>query len=188
MPRPIAKHSAPDIHRIEIKLRDLNQLFNTMDPSPFHEKDLDEDAEEFIVSWAREFPLREPVVLAIYLTCPEAQLAQQQPDSEIEKAIHHYFQYRADIVHMEFRRLMREGRLSLIIGLVFLTACLTTAQLFSQHAPEPVGEVVREGLTIFGWVAMWQPAQIYLYGWWPLKRRRSILQKLAAVKIEIVRE
>jgi hypothetical protein len=37
---------------IELKLSGLNQLFNSMDPSPFHERDLDHDAEEFIVSWA----------------------------------------------------------------------------------------------------------------------------------------
>jgi hypothetical protein len=30
--------------------------------------DLDRDAEEFIVSWTREFPLREPVVLVVYLS------------------------------------------------------------------------------------------------------------------------
>ena len=35
---------------IEVKLTELNQLFNSMDPSPFHERDLDHDAEEFIVS------------------------------------------------------------------------------------------------------------------------------------------
>ena len=35
---------------IEVNLRDVNQLFNTMDPSPFHERDLDSDAEEFIES------------------------------------------------------------------------------------------------------------------------------------------
>jgi len=29
-------------HRIEIYLNDLSQLFNSMDPSPFHEKDLDD--------------------------------------------------------------------------------------------------------------------------------------------------
>src|SRR5271170_3612149 len=108
--------NAPTKHRIEINLRDINQLFNTMDPSPFHEKDLDADAEEFIVSWAREFPLHEPVVLAIHLIRCEVP---QQPDAAVEQAIHHYFQYRAQMVRMEFRRLMREGRLSLVIGVLF---------------------------------------------------------------------
>jgi hypothetical protein len=41
-------------HRIEIFVDKIEQLFNSMDPSPFHEKDLDHDAEEFIVSWAQE--------------------------------------------------------------------------------------------------------------------------------------
>jgi len=49
------------IHLIELKLRELRQLFNTMDPSPFKEKDLDREAEEFIMSWARDYPLEEPV-------------------------------------------------------------------------------------------------------------------------------
>ncbi len=53
--------------RIELNLANVNQLFNTMDPSPFRERDLDRDAEEFIVGWAREFPLREPVELVVHL-------------------------------------------------------------------------------------------------------------------------
>ena len=37
-------------HRIELNLREIGQLFNTMDPATFPEKDLDGDAEEFILS------------------------------------------------------------------------------------------------------------------------------------------
>ena len=55
------------IHKIELKLRDVGQIFNSMDPSPFNEKDLDHDAEEFIVSWAHEYSLAEPVSLKIHL-------------------------------------------------------------------------------------------------------------------------
>jgi len=52
---------------IEIKLNSVMQLFNSLDPSPFHEKDLDDDAEEYIVSTAREFALSTPLHLAIHL-------------------------------------------------------------------------------------------------------------------------
>ena len=48
---------------IEVKLQELEQFFNTIDPSPFHEKDLDHDLEEFIVSWAKEYPLHESLRL-----------------------------------------------------------------------------------------------------------------------------
>ena len=39
--------------KIEINLSRLSQLFNSLDPSPFHERDLDHDAEEYIVDWPR---------------------------------------------------------------------------------------------------------------------------------------
>mgnify|MGYP003392134273 CR=1 FL=1 len=39
---------------IEVRIRELAQLFNSFDASPFHERDLDDDAENYIVSWARE--------------------------------------------------------------------------------------------------------------------------------------
>ncbi|MGB2676157.1 MAG: hypothetical protein WAN12_03640, partial [Candidatus Acidiferrum sp.] len=54
-------------HTIRLKLREMSQLFNSMDPSPFIEKDLDDDAEEFIVSWAQEFSPDDPIKLRIYL-------------------------------------------------------------------------------------------------------------------------
>lgn len=33
--------------RVSLKLRELNQLFNAMNHSPFLDRDLDDDAEEF---------------------------------------------------------------------------------------------------------------------------------------------
>ena len=42
----------PGVHHIELNLQSIDQLFNTMDPSPVHEKDPDDDAAEFILSRA----------------------------------------------------------------------------------------------------------------------------------------
>jgi hypothetical protein len=33
---------------------------------------------------------------------------------------------------------------------------------------------------------MWQPIQIYLYSWWPLRRQRRILTELSQVPVELV--
>jgi hypothetical protein len=52
---------------IKLKLRELAQLFNSMDPSPFHDRDLDADAEEFIMSWVREAPHAESILLTLHL-------------------------------------------------------------------------------------------------------------------------
>jgi len=50
---------------IEIHVAELRQLFNSIDPSPFEEKDLDPKAEEFIVGWAREAPLQAALALRV---------------------------------------------------------------------------------------------------------------------------
>lgn len=169
-------------HRIEINLRDINQLFNTMDPSPFHEKDLDHDAEEFMLSWVREFPLEDPVVLVIHLTHPTGEAT---PQSLVEQAVQNYFAYRTKLNRMEFRRLMSDGRRSLLIGLSFLVVCLAAAECLRGHGPEVVRSVIREGLIIAGWVAMWRPMEIYLYEWWPLRRRGRVFEKLSRISVEL---
>ena len=43
-------------HRIELRIRQLAQLFNSMNPTPFRNRDLDTEAEAFIESRAQEFP------------------------------------------------------------------------------------------------------------------------------------
>jgi hypothetical protein len=172
-------------HRIELNLRDLGQLFNTMDPSPFHEKDLDRDAEEFIASWVREFPVQEPVELIVHLSqAPPG----QAPQPLVEQAVRNYFAYRARLNRLEFRHLMKDGRQTLLIGLLFLGACLAVSELLVGERSGTFLSVVRESLTIGGWVAMWRPLEIYLYEWWPLRRRGRIFEKLSRMPVQVLVE
>jgi hypothetical protein len=60
-------------------------------PSPFHERDLDQDAEDYIVGSAEEAPRQHPLRLVIHM--PSDQLPHTgAPD--LATAIHHYFAYR----------------------------------------------------------------------------------------------
>ena len=38
-------------------------------------------------------------------------------------------------------------------------------------------------MLIAGWVAMWRPLEIFLYDWWPIRRRIRVLGKLSAMPI-----
>jgi hypothetical protein len=169
-------------HRIEIRLRTINQLFNSMDPSPFHEKDLDHDAEEFIVSWVQEFHRHDPVTLVIHLEEPSSG---SEKVCEVERAVRNYFAYRAKLNRLEFKHIMKQGRMSLVIGLTFLTLCILAGNLIAAWATEPWSLLAREALMIGGWVAMWRPMQIYLYDWWPLRRRGQIFEKMSRITIEL---
>ncbi|HTH49538.1 MAG TPA: hypothetical protein VMB21_18630 [Candidatus Limnocylindria bacterium] len=172
-------------HRIELSLRNVGQLFNTLDPSPFHDKDLDHDAEEFIESWALEFKADAPVTLTVHL---EELPAGPSPQPLVEQAVHNYFLNRARLNRLEFRRLMAEGRKCLVIGLLFLGACLALSELVIGRQSGTLADVLRESLTIGGWVAMWRPLEIYLYDWWPLRERGRIFEKLSTMPVEVRRK
>ena len=68
--------AATETNAIEIRLSSIAQLFQTLDPSPFREKDLDKDTEDFIVSWARELHTDLPFTIVVHL--PEKQLARPE--------------------------------------------------------------------------------------------------------------
>jgi hypothetical protein len=174
-------HKGPQ-HRIEVFVDRVEQLFNSMDPSPFHEKDLDHDAEEFIVSWAQEFPRKDPVSLLVHVN----QLPTHgDPQRNVEAAVHNYFAYRAKLKRLEFRHLLKQGRVSLVIGLAFLGACLVTSELLFRHNAGTFANWLRESLTIAGWVAMWRPMQIFLYEWWPVRRMGRLFEKMSRMHIEV---
>ena len=182
MPHGSSSREHPHPHTISLRLRDISQLFNSMDPSPFIDKDLDDDAEDYIVSWAQEFSPGDPIRLRIHLD----QWPEHDPNEIIPAAVHNYFSHRAKITHLEFNRLMKRGRTSLFIGLVFLAACLLLSNFLMTHVQGAWTDLARESLAIAGWVAMWRPMEIYLYDWWPLRRRSRIFTKLSHIPVEVL--
>lgn len=106
---------------IELSLNKIGQLYNSFDPSPFHEKELDSDADAYIVSAVREIGADKPIKLVIDLP-PEELKAPGAAD--IERAIRNHFGYRLQTARRDLRHELQRGRTSLLIGLAFLAACM----------------------------------------------------------------
>lgn len=172
----------PALQRINVRISDLRQLFNSFDPAPFHQKDLDSDAEEYIVGSADEFPPGAALELVIHL--PPEQLIEAR-ETDVQQAIHNYFAYRADDSRRRIRFLFREGRSALAIGLAFLFVCIVLRQFTLPIPAVALREILQEGLIILGWVAMWRPLQIFLYDWWPIRHRGRLYRKLASVPVTL---
>lgn len=170
--------------QIELRVSTLSQLFNSLDPSPFHERDLDDDAETYIVGWARELPVTEPLRIVIHLPVEEAAKAR---DHRLAEAMSNFFTYRAGILERDLKELFRIGRWSALIGLVVLLMAMGLGHVIRGYlVADPLGRVFEEGLIILGWVANWRPAEIFLYDWWPLKRRCRLYRRLAAADISLL--
>ncbi len=174
---------AANEHVIRLKLRSVEQLFNSLDPSPFVGRDLDPAAESFIVDWAAEHPRTGAFKLEVLV---EQVAAPELAQERVSAALQSYFSASVEATEQQFRRLMRQGRFSLLVGLAFLIACFGVSDLLQQQVPHSRAvDFISEGLLIVCWVAMWQPLQIFLYEWWPLRRHRQLLQRLAAMSVVI---
>ncbi|GLS01524.1 hypothetical protein GCM10007859_15390 [Brevundimonas denitrificans] len=168
---------------IELKIRDIGQLFQSLDPLPFRERDLDAAVEEYVVAWAREQGGSAPIRILVHLPAEETQ---REEAGHIADAIRNYFAYRAEVAGWELNELFRIGRASLAIGLTVLALCVALgAEISSRVGEGYVGRFFDEGLIILGWVANWRPVQIFLYDWWPLARRRRLYERLARAAIEL---
>jgi len=168
--------------KIEINLSRLSQLFNSLDPSPFHERDLDHDAEEYIVDSAEEIPRQRPLCLVIHLP------ADQLPNvgsNDLGEAIHNYFDYRKTNEQRRLRLLFRDGRIALITGIAFLFCCVLLREVAFSFGNGTAYRIVGEGMLIIGWVAMWRPLEIFLYEWVPVRRRCRTLEKLSKMRVAI---
>jgi hypothetical protein len=168
---------------IELRVEKTAQLFHSLDPYPFRERDLDKDAEDYIVAWARELDRSQPVAIVVYVpeTGPEWKAARELPE-----AFARYFTHRADSLQRELKELFRIGRLSLLIGMTILTACLLSAHfLTGRFFDDPFKRLVEESLLLLGWVANWRPIEIFIYDWWPIVRERNLYRRLAAAKVEV---
>ena len=172
----------PDCVVIEVHVGELKQLFNAIDPSPFREKDLDAAVEEFIVGWAREVPHNAPLALLVHL---DRSAGRSEEPSLLRDAIKEFFRIRSEATRRRLRQLLRVGRTSLLIGLLFLGGAVLVGNLLGQALGGQLGGVVRESLLIGGWVAMWRPLEIFLYDWWPIRAEARLFDRLSAMPVRI---
>ena len=173
-----------DCQVLEVRVAELRHLFNAIDPSPFRQRDLDPRAEEFILDWSRDLPANAPLALLVHL---ERAVGQSDEAVVLRAAIHEFFGARAAGMRRRLRDLFRRGRISLAIGLAFLASSIGVGDGLAFYLPDSRWtEVVREGLLIGGWVAMWRPLEIFLYAWWPIRAEARLGDRLSAMPVRIV--
>jgi hypothetical protein len=171
-----------DAALIEVHVGELKQLFNSLDPTPFLDRDLDPNAEEFIVGWAQEHHEQHPLALLVHLDRD----AGDEAAAILKDAVHRFFEQRAMTTRRKLRRVLRNGRISLAIGLAYLAASIVAGDLIAGAMSETrFGGVFQESLLIGGWVAMWRPLEVFLYDWWPIRAEARLFDRLSRMAIRI---
>jgi hypothetical protein len=101
---------AADVAWLDIRVGELRQIFNAMDPAPFRERDIDPNAENYIVEWGRETRGGQSLGVVVHLGREAANAATA---GMLRDALREYFRQRADAARRRLRLLFRDGRESL---------------------------------------------------------------------------
>lgn len=181
--RPALADPIPRSHEvIELRIGELRQLFNAIDPSPFRERDLDQNAAAFIVGWARDMPRKARLAMLVYVDRPVA----PHECAVVRDVVRAFFSHRANGARQRLRQLLRIGRTSLLIGLMLLGASIGFGSFVaSTLSGRPIAEILRESLLIGGWVAMWRPLETFLYDWWPIRGEAALFDRLSTMPVRV---
>ncbi len=177
---------------ITLHLDDIQDLF--ADPEPGSDRyvsGMDYLYSELKTSSPRE-RLREKVKLTIEL--PREKIAEGLVERTTEK-VKRYCQFKIEENHKELIALHHQGVSSLWMGLIVLVICLALAFTFTLMAQSGINKLLEGLLQIVavlfaasaGWVALWQPAELFLYDWWPFRRDMRIYELIADADI-VIRE
>ena len=169
---------------LDLHLGEIRQIFNAMDPAPFRERDLDPNAEDYIVGWGRETRSGEPLGLVVRLS---REPATRESAGMLRDAVHAYFRQRAEATRRQLRQLFRVGRVSLLIGLAFLAAAIVIGEFVAGLVGKAsYGGIIKESFVIGGWVALWRPLEIFLYDWWPIRAEAKLFDRLGEMDVRLL--
>lgn len=163
---------------IQVRVPTVEHIFNPMDPTPLDERSLNPEVADWIEEWAEDLDKDEPITIEVLVA--DQRLAGRE--DAIASGIHNHFEYREWQSARQLSKLLREGRLSLLIGVAAIFGFNGAARVIGRST-NPFLEVLHEGLLVVGWVSMWKPMEIFLYEWWPIRRERRACRRLAEAEV-----
>lgn len=134
---------------------------------------------EELITQARMADERLP--LLIRFVAPDADGARA---SAITALVHRHFARMANRHDLQIRDIFRFARVSTVVGLLCVVMLLALAQAIPDYAGKLMNGV-RESLNIFAWVAMWRPAELWLYAHLPERHWRRLALRLGAARVVV---
>jgi hypothetical protein len=167
---------------IELFLRNPQQLFDSRDPAPFRERDLDPEAMQYLLDALEELPTKAPLKLVFHFAEPPGLGMDTEGISTSVKA---HLEHEEAQARRRLQRFLRQAQLTAFLAILMLVGCLfLSGWAHRRMAPGDLREVVREGLVILGWVALWRPIEAFLYDWVPYRAKWRALHRLLAAPVE----
>jgi hypothetical protein len=171
------------VQALDIHVDASERLFNSIDPAPFRDRDLDPDVITYVVEWAEDQPGDALLKLCVQL---DRAAAAHDDAAVIRAGFAENFRQLAASKRRELRRLFRDGRISLMIGLGFVAIAIVIGESISQVTDNAgYARIIADSAVIGAWVALWHPINIFLFDWWPIRRRAVLYDRLAEAEVAV---
>lgn len=161
---------------VNIYVRDLSQLFNSLDPSPFWDRDLDREAADFI-----EGEFSDKLSADAWNLYVHAHGDGTSP-ADLQTAIENYYGRMASSARRALRDHLWSSQWTLVGGVLVFLLSMGLRTLLG-HLLGRLPQILDEGLIILAWLALWRPAEMLLYGWMPLRRRQRLYERLTGIRV-----
>lgn len=170
------KATLPPPAALHINVRSLSRVLDH--ESPLAEAGLHPQFSARLIELAKPFGRR--CLFRIHLHSEDADEGQAVI---LQQAIREHFQRAADMHQGRVRENFQFARHATLIGLPIVAVLLGIAAKLPEGGN--LLTALRESLTIFAWVTMWRPAELWLFAHTPDRRLRDLAQRLAAAKLVI---
>lgn len=147
---------------ISIHIDSPSDFFNDFDCSEIEHRELSQDLEDYLVGKVDKIDHLVNLKITVNIENSDQIISNEN----LKKAIENHFEFKTIEQFKENHKLHKKWLRNFIVGLFFLGFCLLLSQIF--HMPyfedKPVFAVLRESLSIIGWVAIWEPTGYFLFG------------------------
>jgi len=169
------------VPHVDLRVRRIEQLFDHRDPAPFYERDLDDDAADYLIASVEELPNRQPFALTVWVAEP---LPPDITADTILESIARHFDHALAQSKRRMKKRLRRARWMLAVGLAALAAVIVATNA-ARSEPGTLGYILSEGLTILAWVILWRPLEILLFDWPPYLDEKRCLARIRGAPLAI---
>ena len=178
MPKP-----DPAPGTIRLQLPALQNAFDRFDPAPLSARRLAPDVMAYVLARAEELDPESPISIVVHL--PDDEFGPRRAQI-LSDAIRDHFHQQSDWERDERHEVFRTGRQYLVIGLaVFAFGALLLWVLQWAAENTALYTFARNSAVILAWVVIWRPAEIFLYDWLPIRKRRLLFDRIAAAPVTV---
>ena len=166
-------------YKIEISLDKYEDIYNEWDPTPFKRRDIEEECIQYVIDSSIDIPMKYQLDLYLYL--PE-KMKDEKKEKNAKAAMKSYFNYLLDRNKRALSASLARCARSAFIGIILL--CVYYFSL--QESEGNISMVISEGISILGWVALWDVGEELLLNIISSYNKRRNLKRISKAKVEFV--